>query len=290
MKSLALKARGKINLTLDVVGKRPDGYHTVEMILQSIELADELVLKDSTSGISLKTDSPLVPGGSGNLAVKAAYLLCDALGIGRGVEILLKKRIPVAAGLAGGSTDAAAVLVGLNRLWNLGLDDRALMDLGLKLGADVPFCIMGGTALAGGIGERLARLAPAAGIPIVLVKPPFSMSTAEAYAGFRPEEPGNRPDHQGVLRALAERDYDALKGKMANVLETVTIQCFPSLAGIKRELLELGASASLMSGSGPSVYGIFSDRDQAEEACARLAARHDRVFLTETSAGGIEIL
>lgn len=285
MNSLGLKARAKINISLDVLGKRADGYHEVRMLMQTVELHDTVYLEEAGKGIiDVECDCPEVPEGRGNIAYRAAELLIAKYGIGSGIRIKIEKRIPAAAGLAGGSTDAAAVLKGMNRIFSLGLGQGSLMELGLRLGADVPYCVMGGTALAEGLGEILTQLGSMAGMDIVLVKPDIDVSTAWVYGNFDPDAVVSRPDTEALLKAVGEGRPDALAANMINVLETVTAKRYGIIGEIKRRLMELGAMGSVMSGSGPAVFGIFPDRESAVRAYGTLKSERawGESFLTRS--------
>lgn len=270
---LELKAYGKINLGLDVVRKREDGYHEVRMIMQTVNLHDRITMeKTEAAGIRTETNLPYVPDGEGNLAYRAAKLLADEFNLADGVSIKIRKFIPVAAGMAGGSTDAAAVLVGMNRLFGLGLTKKELMKRGVKLGADVPYCIMRGTALSEGIGEILTELPAAPQCHVVLAKPQVSVSTKAVYGKLRVNElkPEEHPDIDGMAAAIRAKDLDGIIARLGNVLETVTIPDHPEIGTIKEILLENGAEGALMSGSGPTVFGIYKNRGAAEVACELL--------------------
>lgn len=267
---LKLNAYGKVNLGLDVVRRREDGYHEVRMIMQTVNLHDKILMeKTDEAGIRTETNLPYIPDGDGNLAYRAAKLLADEFHISEGVRIRIKKYIPVAAGMAGGSTDAAAVLVGMNRMFQLGLTRKELMKRGVKLGADVPYCIMRGTALSEGIGEILTELPPTPQCHIVLAKPQVSVSTKAVYGKLRANEllPEEHPDIDGMAAAIKGKDLDGVIARLGNVLETVTIPDHPEIAEIKKIMLENGAEGALMSGSGPTVFGMFKDQTAAEHAC-----------------------
>lgn len=278
---LELKAYGKINLGLDVVRKREDGYHEVRMIMQTVNLYDKITMeRTAEAGIRTETNLPYVPDDEGNLAYRAAKLLMDEFKLPGGVRIQIRKFIPVAAGMAGGSTDAAAVLVGMNRMFGLKLTKRELMKRGVKLGADVPYCIMRGTALSEGIGEILTELPPAPQCHLILAKPQVSVSTKAVYGKLRANElkPEEHPDIDGMVAAIREGDLDGVVSRLGNVLETVTVPDHPEIGEIKRILTENGANGALMSGSGPTVFGIFRDREAAERACEALRkAEHGRL-------------
>lgn len=267
MNSITVKAYAKINLGLDVLRKRSDGYHDVCMIMQSLDLHDTITItKSSTEGISIKTNLSYIPNDQGNLVYKAAALFLDTLSLREGLLIKLEKNIPVAAGLAGGSSDAAATLKGLNEMFHAKLSTEELMKLGVKIGADVPYCIMLGTALSEGIGEVLTPLAPIPGCTILLVKPDISVSTRYVYENLRLNEDTIHPDIQSMRSALEAGDLTALAKNMDNILQTVTVKDYPIITDIKRKMLELGAITSLMSGSGPTVFGIFKDSDLSRNA------------------------
>lgn len=278
-----VKARAKINLSLDVTGKRPDGYHDVCMIMQTIDLHDTIEIAKEESGIALSTDNSGLTNGEGNIAFRAAALFIRNTGIRGGVSIAIKKRIPIAAGLAGGSTDAASVLRGMNMLFETGLSDEELRKIGLQLGADVPFCISGGTALAEGLGEILTPLGSLAGIDIVLVSPRVAVSTAWVYSRLDMVNIMDKPDMEVLAMAAKNKDILLLARNMKNVLEQVTIPSFPIVAEVKKLLVRAGATGSMMSGSGPSVFGIFASRKSAEAAYEMLSKdeRWD-CFITQT--------
>ncbi len=280
--TMDIKAMAKINLGLDVLSKRPDGYHEVRMVMQNIYMYDRITLeKTSQEGIFFSTDSGFLPADSGNLAYRAAQLLTDRLPAGAGVRIRLSKFIPVAAGMAGGSSDAAAVLTGMNRLFSLHIPQEELMELGLTIGADVPYCILRGSALAEGIGEKLTRLSPPPDCYILIGKPPIGVSTKEVYGNLRLEDVVH-PDIDGIIRAMKAKNLEAMCASMGNVLETVTIPRYPVIGQIKDLMIQNGALTSLMSGSGPTVFGIFDDENTAEKAKQALKQSKlcARIFLT----------
>lgn len=267
MSELKLRAMAKINLGLDVTGVREDGYHEVKMIMQSIYLYDRIFLKITKKPeIAVSTNLSYLPGNENNLAYKAAKLLIDEFEIRFGVKIEIQKYIPVAAGMAGGSTDAAAVLFGMNKLLKLGLSKEELMARGVKLGADVPYCIMRGTALAEGIGEELTALPAMPPCTILIAKPPVAVSTKFVYDNLILDEQTVHPVIDGLIGDLKKRDLAALAGHMGNLLETVTIKEYPVIDTIKQTMQKNGALGAMMSGSGPTVFGIFSDKDAAEAA------------------------
>lgn len=282
MKSLQIKARAKINLSLDVLGKRPNGYHELRMIMQTIGLHDTIELQIIDRGIEVECANALVPSGRDNIAFKAAELLINECKIQKGIRIVINKSIPVAAGLAGGSTDAAAVLKGMNRLFSLGLSDACLMNFGKRLGADVPYCIVGGTMLAEGIGEILTPLADFGGVSIILVKPRIEVSTAWVYKSLDLQRIVARPDTDLLISLIKEKKPGLLARNMVNVLETVTAKKYAVIEDIKARLVELGAAGSMMSGSGPSVFGIFTSGDSAQSAFDSLDKSEYDCFLTKT--------
>ena len=266
MESIELAAYAKINLGLDVVRRLENGYHEVKMVMQTIGLHDTLRLEKTKEGIALFVDSSEAPADENNLAYKAARLLKEHCGVTEGISIHLQKRIPVAAGMAGGSTDAAAVLKGMNRLFSLGLSEEELCGIGVRLGADVPYCIMGGTALAEGIGEKLTVLPDAPDSVVLVAKPPVSVSTKYVYETLRLSEIEKHPDIDGMVRAVRKGSLAGIVSRMENVLESVTEKEYSVITGIKHFMEENGAKKALMSGSGPTVFGLFSDRSAAERA------------------------
>ena len=269
MDKLELKALGKINLGLDILGKRPNGYHDVRMVMQTVMLYDDVTLeKKEEEGIELETNLSFLPIDSGNIAYKAAKLLIDEFKIPGGIKIRLEKHIPVAAGMAGGSTNAAAVLYGMNKMYNLGLTTEELMERGVKLGADVPYCIMRGTVLAEGIGEILTPLAPLPKCYVLIAKPPLSASTKEIYEKYDSKEDIVHPDIDAIIDGLQNDDIKKVAENMGNVLEQVMIPDYPVLDEIKKTMMENGALGSMMSGSGPTVFGIFDDRKLAKDAAS----------------------
>lgn len=285
MDRMQLKALAKINLGLDVLRRREDGYHEVRMIMQTVHIFDQLQLeKKQDTGISVRTNLYYLPENENNLVYKAAKLLWDEFGLPGGISIQLKKYIPVAAGMAGGSSDAAAVLFGMNRMYDLGLSMEELMQRGVKIGADVPYCIMRGTALAEGIGEVLSPLPPMPPCTILVAKPGIGVSTRFVFENLKANELESHPDIDGMLDALKNQDLKALAGHMTlgNVLETVTIPAYPVIQKLKDAMLRGGALATLMSGSGPTVFGIFDSRQAAKRAYGALKRGHlaKQVFLT----------
>ena len=264
---MELKALAKINLGLDVLGRRENGYHDVRMIMQSIYLYDEvnIEIKDEP-GIELKTNLYFLPTDENNIAYKAAKMLIEEFNIEKGVEITLKKHIPVSAGMAGGSTNAAAVLFGMNRIFDLGLSMEELMERGVKLGADVPYCIMRGTVLAEGIGENLTNLPAMPKCYVLVAKPPISVSTKAVYEALDSKEVVEHPDIDGIIEGLEKADLNKIASSMGNVLEDVTIPMHPEIAEIKADMMKEGALNAMMSGSGPTVFGLFESRGKAKKA------------------------
>lgn len=283
MPAIKILGYAKINLALDILGKRPDGYHEVEMIMQSVSLADEIILTSCAQGISITTDNNQLANDSSNLAYRAARLLQTEMNISRGVHINLIKNIPLAAGLAGGSTDAAAVLKGLNELWELNLSKQQLETFGAQLGSDVPFCLTGKTMLAVGRGEKVLPLPQYPESYVVLAKPAFSVSTAWVYQNYRPEKVNFRPNMKILLQALKEKNRAEFIKHTANVLESVTIVKYPIIQEIKKTMLVSNASLCLMSGSGPTVFGLFDSKEEAEKAAYNVM-RYDKVqvFIAKT--------
>ena len=285
MDKIQLKALAKINLGLDVLRRREDGYHEVKMIMQTIGLHDDLeIRKTKTPGIQVKTNLYYLPTNENNLVYKAAKLLMDEFQIQDGVSIQLKKRIPVAAGMAGGSSDGAAVLWGINQMYGLGLSMQALMERGVRLGADVPYCIQRGTALAEGIGEKLSVLPPMPKCTILIAKPGISVSTKFVYENLHANDlkPEQHPDVDSMIEAMRQKDLGLLCSRMGNVLETVTIPAYPVINEIKRTMMDNGAIGSMMSGSGPTVFGIFDSPVAAKQAlkAVRAAKLAKQIFLT----------
>lgn len=285
MNSITVKAYAKINLGLDVLRRREDGYHDVCMIMQSLDLHDTITMRKTFSGkISIRTNLSFLPNDRGNLVYKAAALFLDAISVKDGLDITLEKHIPVAAGLAGGSSDAAATLKGLNEMYQAGMTTQELMKLGVKIGADVPYCIMLGTALSEGIGEILTPLAPIPDCFILLVKPNISVSTKYVYENLRLSETVKHPDIKTMRAALEEGNLNTLTMHMDNILQTVTVRDYPVITKIKEKMSELEAMVSLMSGSGPTVFGIYKDEEAAKKAY-NFFIRHQeygkQVFLTK---------
>ena len=268
---MKLRAYAKINLGLDVLRRREDGYHDVKMIMQTIQMYDMLEMEKSEQpGIHLTTNLSYIPVNENNLVYKAVKLLMDQYRIEEGITISLNKFIPVAAGMAGGSSDAAAALVGVNRMFQLGLTRQQLMELVVKIGADVPYCVMRGTALAEGIGEKLTALPPMPQCYVLIGKPGISVSTKFVYTNLNLGPDTHHPDIDGMIQALQDGDLYGITDRMENVLESVTIPAYPVIETIKDHMKAHGAVNAMMSGSGPTVFGIFDDKEKAEYACEKL--------------------
>ena len=282
MVRIVLEPFAKVNLGLDIVGRRDNGYHEVKMIMQSVDLKDSMTLTvNDTDIVTIMTDSKDIPADDSNIVVKAIKLLKQEYGIKKGISVELKKNIPIAGGMAGGSADAAAALRGMNELFNLKLDDKKLCELGVKLGADVPYCIMGGTMLSEGIGEILTPLKSAPDCYVAIVKPAFSVSTKKVYEAYDSLS-GDRiihPDIDGLIDAINEGDLYKMCTCMGNSLESVTEKEHTLIAEIKRILKEKGAVKAMMSGSGPTVFAIFDDKDKANSAIS-IFDNNERIEMT----------
>ncbi|AEG13797.1 4-diphosphocytidyl-2-C-methyl-D-erythritol kinase [Desulfofundulus kuznetsovii DSM 6115] len=286
---LEVLARAKINLTLDITGLLPDGYHQLETVMQSIALCDRLVFSSRPQGIELQTDSRLIPPGPENLVYRAAELLQRVTGCRQGVHIFLFKNIPVAAGLGGGSADAAATLAALNQLWSLGLSQEELLVLAAKLGADVPFCLVGGTVLARGKGELLTPLKPLPPLGVVLVTPPLAVSTARIYREYDRLLPGVHPDTPAMVAAIERQDITAVAALLGNILEPVTATLYTQVYVVKEALKAAGASGVVMSGSGPTVLGLCRDEGEARRVAGRLDPGLGRVLYTRFCSQAIKL-
>lgn len=278
-----MKAYAKINLGLDVVGVLENGYHEVRMVMQTVGIYDELDFKKIPSGIRLTTDCGELPADENNLVYQAARLMLQQYHIQGGVEIHLHKNIPIAAGMAGGSTDAAATMKGINRLYDLGCTLRELVELGVNIGADVPYCVMGGTALAEGIGEKLTALTAAPDCYLLVAKPDINVSTKYVYEHLDTEGIPFHPDIDGMVAAIEEGSLQGILDRMGNVLEDVTVKAYPIIDTIKNRMKELGAINSLMSGSGPTVFGVFVEEAKAREAYEQMKEEKlaSQIFVTE---------
>ena len=271
MHSIVIKAMAKVNLGLDVLRRRENGYHDVKMVMQTVNLYDTLTItKREDTQIVITTNVGELPLSEDNLIYKAAKLLFETVKKECGAEIHLDKQIPIAAGMAGGSTDAAATLLGLNALYEFGMDKEQLADIGVKIGADVPYCIYGGTYLSEGIGEVLTKLPDAPDCYVVIAKPGIGVSTKYVYENLHIETVNDHPDVDGMIDAIKAGSLDKVAAKMANILETVTVKRYPEIAKMKTCLEEAGAEKALMSGSGPTVFGIFKEEETAKKALDEL--------------------
>ncbi len=282
MNQCVRKAYAKINLGLDVIDRLENGYHVVKMVMQTVGIYDVLTLKKIPEGIVVTTDNGELPTDDNNLIYKAARLMREAYDITEGVSIHLEKNIPIAAGMAGGSTDAAATFLGMNELFNIGATMEELQKLGVKVGADVPYCIMGGTALAEGIGEILSPLPAPPECFLVVAKPAINVSTKYVYEHLDAEGVEKHPDIDGMIEALKDGDLQGIVSRLGNVLETVTVKKHDIISTIKQCMLKQGALGSLMSGSGPTVFGIFTDAEYAQKAKAEIERQQlaKQVFVT----------
>ena len=284
MRTLTRKAYAKVNLSLDVLRKREDGYHDLKMIMQNLSLCDELTftVADQAGDITMSANHPGIPTDDRNLIIKAARLMYNEFSLDRALHINLDKQIPVEAGMAGGSTDCAATLHAINELFNLGLSNEDLRKLGVRLGADVPFCVLGKTALSEGIGDILTPVAPLTDCFVLVAKPPVSVSTGEVYGNLRANELTHHPDVDAMISALEAGDINRVGALMENVLETVTILRHPEIEAIKKLMISENAVNSLMSGSGPTVFGIFKSKEAAIKAKESIfaAGLSDEVYIT----------
>ncbi|KEH97659.1 4-(cytidine 5'-diphospho)-2-C-methyl-D-erythritol kinase [Clostridium massiliodielmoense] len=276
------KAYAKINISLDVVGKREDGYHLLQMIMQRIELYDILDMTKNKSGINIKCNKSYVPLDERNLVYKAANLFLDTYNLKGGVDFNITKNIPVSAGLAGGSSDAATTLLAMRKLYNIDVTDDELCKLGLKIGADVPYCIKGGTALCEGIGEEVTKIKGFRGHILVLVKPNFGVSTKEVYKNLDINKIYRHPDTEGLIKAVENNDLIYVSENMRNVLENVTLKKHTIIKEIKEKMIRNGALGSMMSGSGPSVFGFFNDILKAQRCYEHFKNKYNDVYITRT--------
>lgn len=287
MDKIELKAYGKINIGLDVIRKREDGYHDLDMIMQTVGVYDDVIIsrKDGTQTyeIEVSTDADVLPNDKGNLAFMAAKVLMEAYDIKAKVKIHINKRIPIAGGMAGGSADCAAVLRGVNQLFQLGLTDEQLQEYGVKLGADVPYCIVGGTKRAQGIGEILTDLPTPPKCYVIIAKPDAFVSTKFVYSHIRPAQIENHPDIDGIIESIKAGDLYGMCEKIANVMEDVTIPEYPIIQKVKDILKSNGAVNALMSGSGPTVFGIYDDEEKAKQSMDALSGKEfvSRLYLTK---------
>ncbi len=278
-----LKARAKINLTLDVLSRRENGYHDVEMLMQQINLYDNVTVNMNRTGeIKLTCTDVFLPVDEKNIAFQAAKLMQEKFSIKEGFDIHIEKQIPIAAGLAGGSTDAAAVIKAINQLCELDLTTDKLQEIGFKLGADVPFCFLEGCALAKGLGEILEPVRGFEHAWMVLVKPSFGVSTKEVYTGLDLDAIKERPETAKMVEALKEQNKRVILSGLCNVLETVTLNLYPKVSEIKEILTSYGAEGILMSGSGPTVFGFFSSYERAKKAHKKLKKQYPQSYVVST--------
>ncbi|HBI92696.1 MAG TPA: 4-(cytidine 5'-diphospho)-2-C-methyl-D-erythritol kinase, partial [Terrisporobacter glycolicus] len=284
MNSIELKSRAKINLSIDVLGKRQDGYHLVEMIMQTIDLFDIIkIFSLDEDTIIINSNSEDIPVDSSNIMYKAASLIKQEFNIKKGIEIYIDKNIPVAAGMAGGSSNAAAVLVGLNKLWNLNLSKDKLKEMGLQLGADVPFCIEGEASLAENIGEKLTNIEGLSQDAFILVcKPELFVSTKEVYDAIDSKIIKKRPDNKLLIRLLKENNIELLSKSMYNVLESVTKEKYPVINEIEKIMINNRALGAMMSGSGPTVFGLYNNEEDAEK-CKKILLENFKQVCWSTS-------
>lgn len=287
MREIHLKSRAKINLSLDVLGKRPDGYHEVQMLMQEIDLYDNLYISErGDKEIRIATNCQYVPANPSNIAYRAAEELRQAVNINKGINIYIDKKIPISAGLAGGSSNGATVLRGLNKLWQLKLSDRELMAIGERVGSDVPFCILGGTALAEGRGEKLTPIrSPLKNIWLILSKPPISISTAEVYGQLDLSKIRRRPNTLDLIRAIEEGNLYAIAENMENVLQGVTETNYPIIGEIKRKMVEYNCLGAMMTGSGPTVFGICKNYQRAKSTYEHLSLLYKQTYMVQTYNG-----
>lgn len=279
---MILKAYGKINISLDVVGKREDGYHLLRMLMQTVDIYDELTFKKCEEGIHISCNKDFVPTDKRNLVYKAIELFSNTYNIKGGVKVHIVKNIPVEAGMAGGSTDAAAALRAMRDLYKPEVTDKELMTLGVKIGADVPYCILGGTALCEGIGEVITQLKPFNDKILVVVKPNFGVSTIEVYKAFALKEIKAHPDTEGLIEAMEKDNLSYVGNNMKNLLEAVTIKKHNEIQEIKDFMIKEGSVGSMMSGSGPTVFGFFEDMLTAQRCYEKLKESYKEVFITRT--------
>ena len=293
MNSIKLKSRAKINLSIDVTGKREDGYHLVDMIMQTIDLYDIISITNihKEDKIIIRSSSKEIPVNSNNIVYKTAVLIKEMFKINTGVEIFIDKNIPVAAGMAGGSSNAAAVLVGLNRLWNLKLTKDELREIGLKLGADVPFCIEGGSYRALGIGEELTKIVGLQeNINILVCKPNIFVSTKDVYQGLDISNIRKRPNNEYLIHELSKLNAINVAKEMYNVLEEVTIKTHTEILEIEKIMLKNNAEGSIMSGSGPTVFGLYVNKSDANTCKKELEEVYNQVYVVKSSSKGVEIV
>lgn len=285
LKELHLNAYGKVNLALNVLGPRDDGYHEVETVLHTIDLHDAVTLREREEGIEVRTDSPAVPQDARNMVVKAAQVLRDTFGVQRGVEIEIRKGIPVASGLGGGSSDAAITLMGLVQMWKIRLNGRGLLSLAASLGSDVPFFLEGGAALARGRGERVSWLPTLPTTWMVLARPRVEVSTAWAYGNLDLSSVGSRPDATAVVEAMRREDLPGVGRLLGNVFEDLLVRTHPVVGDLKRRILAGEAYGAALSGTGPTVFGLMANEAAARKTAEDLSALPDvEVLVSRTFA------
>lgn len=288
---MKVKCRAKINLSIDILGKLENGYHLVEMIMQSIDLYDILDINErNDEKIILTSENKEIPLDETNIIYKAATLLKEEMNIKKGAEIVIDKKIPVAAGMAGGSTDAAGTLIALNKIWKLNLDEKQLKEIGFKLGADVPFCISGGAVLAENLGEKLTNIKGLDdNLFILICKPELFVSTKEVYNKFDMSNVSKRPNNKYLIECLEKNDTKSLAKNMCNVLEFVTSSMHPEIEDIENTIKKTNVLGTMMSGSGPTVFGIFDIKEEAEKAKKELLKKYKQVYVVRSAERGIEI-
>jgi len=286
MKAMVIEAPAKINLTLDIAGERPDGYHELETVMHQINLVDRVQLRVSDNGLRIRSNSTELPENEGNLAYQAAELVLRNFKSSAGLDIFLEKNIPVGAGLAGGSSDAAAVLMGMNHLLDLQVPWEKLVEWGAMLGSDVPFCMQGGTALARGRGEILAPLKEGPLLHLLLVKPDFQLSTAEVYRNFSLDQVADFPDTFAFIEAWKANNIEDIAYQLKNVLESASIPMHPEIEEIKHRICKLGAMNALMSGSGPTVFGIFSSQEETRQAWIEMKQQYQESYVVSSYRRG----
>lgn len=280
--NMQVKAYGKVNIALDIVGKREDGYHLLRMIMQTVDIYDVLTFKRGVPGIKITSNKEFVPTDERNLVYRAIELFSKTYNLEPDIEVYIEKNIPVEAGMAGGSTDAAAALRAMRDMYKPELSDEELMNLGVKIGADVPYCIIGGTALCEGIGEVITRLKPFKDKLMVVIKPNFGVSTVEAYKGFRLDEVKGHPPVNELIKEMEQENLKFVAENMGNLLELVTIKSHKEIQEIKDFILGEGALGAMMSGSGPTVFGFFEDLKKATICAEKLKRKYKEVFVTKT--------
>lgn len=281
--TVEMVANAKVNLSLDVVRRREDNYHDLEMIMQEIDLADKIFIKEiDVDEIRVLCNRDDIPTDETNIVYKISYTIKNRFNIDKGLEIKIDKNIPIAAGLGGGSADAAATIKGINKLWNLNMSEQDMIDISKPLGADIPFCIIGGTAVARGIGDKLTKISGLKETMILLVNPEIGVSTKFVYQSLNLDVIEKRPDTGKLVDAIQANDLNYIANNMVNVLETVTIKEYPLIDKIKEEMIQYGAIGSLMSGSGSTVFGIFDDESAIDNAEKEFRKQYNLVIRTKT--------